>query len=1011
MPPSSTGQQFPASSQGLQMPPSSTGQQFPPSSQGFQMPPSSTGQQFPPSSQGFQMPPSSTGQQFPPVSQGLQMPPTTGQQFPPSSQGEQLLPPGRGQQYPSSSQGQQYPPSSQGQPLLPPSKGQKYPPSAQGQQMLPPGRGQQYPPLSQGQQLPPSSQGQQTLPPGRGQQFQPSSQQTPPLPQGQQLPPPPHGLASSQRQQFSPQGPLTQPQQQSKGGLATFPPPMQSQTPNRPQKSAINPDAMPNPIDELKNARTEFQTHVNGVSPPPVMMNYSVKEAVNCSPRFLRSSMYNIPISSGVMKDTKLPLSVCIQPLNKIPPQDQLPIVNTLPHGPVRCNRCRAYMNPFMYFINNGQRFLCNLCNGHTDVPQEYFCNVDHRGIRADKDMRPELNFPSYEFIVNQDYCRNNKFPETPAYVFVIDVSYNSIQSGMVNLLCRSLLPLLDNLPRVDGADDSDIRVGIITYDKSIQFYNLKDSLVTPQMLVVADTEDVFIPLLDGFFVKPAEAKSMLQSVAEQIPAMFQNSRHTETVLGQAVKAGFLALKEAERCGKVFLFNTSLPTAEAPGRLKNRDDRKSLGTDKEKNLLQPQIPFYKNLAKECVKHGVGVDLFLFPNGYTDVATIGCLSSVTGGSIYKYSHFKAAQDGARFCSDLSANLNRAVGFDAIMRLRTSAGKFRFASIRPTDFYGNFHMENVTDIELATVDSSKSFNIIIKHDDKLEENRLVHLQVALLYTSINGERRLRIHNISFSVGATVQDVYKSCDLETVLSTFTKIAAYNLPLNSPKNIREEITSQCAQALASYRKHCSTGSPPGQLILPECLKLLPVFINSFLNSDLMRGVEISIDDKSWLRHLMNSMKLESLLTSLYPRVLPLHNLNLESSNEPSPIRCTRDKLEKNGAYFLDNGLVLFLWIGSKIDTNWLMNVFGIPSFAELQPESINTIIKLDNPLSEQIHHIMGQIQARKDRCLKLIIVKEEDRMEPWFNYFLVEDRNRNHPSYVDYLCFLHKQIRELLE
>lgn len=43
-------------------------------------------------------------------------------------------------------------------------------------------------------------------------------------------------------------------------------------------------------------------------------------------------------------------------------------------------------------------------------VPQEYFCNVDHRGIRADKDMRPELNYPSYEYIVNQAYCRVSSF-------------------------------------------------------------------------------------------------------------------------------------------------------------------------------------------------------------------------------------------------------------------------------------------------------------------------------------------------------------------------------------------------------------------------------------------------------------------------------------------------------------------------------------------------------------------------------------------------------------------------
>ena len=42
------------------------------------------------------------------------------------------------------------------------------------------------------------------------------------------------------------------------------------------------------------------------------------------------------------------------------------------------------------------------------------------------------------------------------------------------------------------------------------------------------------------------------------------------------------ALKAAECAGKLFLFHTSLPIAEAPGKLKNRDDRKLINTDKEK---------------------------------------------------------------------------------------------------------------------------------------------------------------------------------------------------------------------------------------------------------------------------------------------------------------------------------------------------------------------------------------------------------------------------------------------
>ncbi len=34
--------------------------------------------------------------------------------------------------------------------------------------------------------------------------------------------------------------------------------------------------------------------------------------------------------------------------------------------------------------------------------------------------------------------------------------------------------------------------------------------------------------------------------------------------------------------GKIYIFSTTLPAAVAPGKLSNRDDKKSLGTEKEK---------------------------------------------------------------------------------------------------------------------------------------------------------------------------------------------------------------------------------------------------------------------------------------------------------------------------------------------------------------------------------------------------------------------------------------------
>ena len=63
---------------------------------------------------------------------------------------------------------------------------------------------------------------------------------------------------------------------------------------------------------------------------------------------------------------------------------------------------------------------------------------------------------------------------------------------------------------------------------------------------------------------------------------------------------GLEALKADSRPGKVFVFHSTLPLHEAPGKLKNRDDRKLLGTEKEKTILAPQTDFYKKLAEQCV---------------------------------------------------------------------------------------------------------------------------------------------------------------------------------------------------------------------------------------------------------------------------------------------------------------------------------------------------------------------------------------------------------------------------
>lgn len=84
-----------------------------------------------------------------------------------------------------------------------------------------------------------------------------------------------------------------------------------------------------------------------------------------------------------------------------------------------------------------------------------------------DHDARPELRYGTVEFVPTKEYFSRPALPA--AYVFALDVSWNAIQSGMLGRFCSTLKGFLyegEGLPK-------GCQVGIITFDRSVQFYNL----------------------------------------------------------------------------------------------------------------------------------------------------------------------------------------------------------------------------------------------------------------------------------------------------------------------------------------------------------------------------------------------------------------------------------------------------------------------------------------------------------------------------------------------------------
>lgn len=101
---------------------------------------------------------------------------------------------------------------------------------------------------------------------------------------------------------------------------------------------------------------------------------------------------------------------------------EEFPVANFGATNPiVRCDECRAYVNPFTQFIDNGNRFRCNLCGGVNKTPNSYIASLDADGHRIDVNERAELCCGTYDIKAGTDYMARPPMP--PIYFFVLDVS------------------------------------------------------------------------------------------------------------------------------------------------------------------------------------------------------------------------------------------------------------------------------------------------------------------------------------------------------------------------------------------------------------------------------------------------------------------------------------------------------------------------------------------------------------------------------------------------------------
>lgn len=370
-------------------------------------------------------------------------------------------------------------------------------------------------------------------------------------------------------------------------------------------------------------------------------------------------------------------------------------------------------------------------------------------------------------------------------------------------------------------------------------------------------------------------------------------------------------------------------------------------------------------------------------------------------MYHYYPFSALSDPAKLFNDLRWNISRPQGFEAVMRVRCSQG------LQVQDYSGNFCRRVPTDIDLPAIDSDKTIMVTFKHDDKLQENSECAFQCALLYTTVYGQRRIRVINLSLSCTNVLSNLFRYADLETQFTYVVKQAANAIPSTPLSQVRDQVTSTCINILQSYRKHCASVSSSGQLILPEALKLLPLYTLALIKSVGLR-TDGRLDDRSYWVSTVSSISVLLAIPLVFPRMIALHDLASRSDDDsliPNPLTLNSENTLDFGIYLLENGEDGFVYVGNAVNPATLEQIFGVSSLAGVPNQLV--LEQYDNELSRKVNEVVNEIRRQRCSYLRLRLCKHGDPSGDFFRSLLVEDKAPGGLSYVEFLVHVHRQIQ----
>ena len=803
----------------------------------------------------------------------------------------------------------------------------------------------------------------------------------------------------------------------------------------------INPIQIPRPnqYDEIYSNNEKlpyYETNI-GTAPPHTTTFYSVKETQNSSCRYIRSTLNSVPISQSLLNETNLLFGICVQPFAEIPDyEEKIPIVQVNDEI-FRCKQCKSYINnkyTISYSAQNKQVAICNLCQYENEL------DINRPGIKSeylnsDYSSCPELAKPTIDFIAPKNFKSSKLF--IPHYLFMIDISEYSYQLGLPSYVINSIKTNLDLIHNVENS-----YIGFSLYDsKNIYFFYIEKNDV--RLTIMGDKIDPFCPIsLKKLYLKIDENKERIEQIMDKINSFIEEKnnnsqenrriKQVSTITGAAIKSGVESL--LENGGRVMIF-TANPCNHGFGACVSRDSFNKEKEPQKSNPFYPQHEKLVEIGEKAANNRIVVDQFIFMSNSYDLSTFSVVSNLSGGQIEYYNYSKDPNVinslYEKLHYDLTRILTRPNYYDCKFMLRFTVG------VDCVEILGPFNKKLGEAFQLGGCDPDYCYYYNLRLNEYFKNGQKTDIQIVILFDDNYSNRYLRIFNYSFDMTNNVGNIFSNAEVDAITKAMIYKEISLIYKTDFKNVRKNIENKIINSFKYYRIKEKSGTPSNQLILPVSIRYLPLYIDSFLKTGILSN-QNKPEMINQIIYIMNKLLRDPIYSTtkfLYPKLYRIDNIENEQINaknsikieniglinekynifqKPLLLRLSKDVIDFDCAYLVDNGCYIYIFIFNHIEGNFYNDMFGVETYEEAKNLVTNLDEENQSDINQRLLNIISQLRKENGgyfQPLRLFFFDENGITNPILANLLKEDKLDEYDNYPGYLCNLHREIQERID